>query len=122
MSIASDGEVTDEEMKLTVGIAKDLPPFAGKPIAEVEASVGEAFERFASDGRAARMEALRAASLDPEARREVLMAAALVMLADGGIGKDEEAFTAELAKTLGATDEERAKVLSLVTSPRSSPR
>jgi tellurite resistance protein len=114
MSLACDGEVTEDEMELTLGIVKDLPPFAGKENAELGRIVGEAFERFVSEGRVARLEALRAAALDQEARGEVLLAAALIMHADGSIAADEDAFTSELASVLGASEEEITLARSLV--------
>lgn len=114
LSLIADGEVTEHEMQLTVGIVKDLPPFAGKDLAVIEAIVGEAFERFVSEGQSARVDALLSAGLDGEGRREVVMAAALVMHADGGIGNEEEGMLAELAKTLSVPDEERTKILTLV--------
>ena len=103
MSIASDGEVTEDEIDRSIGVVEKLPPFAGKPRAELQQIVGEAFERFASDGRDARLAALRGSALDPEARAEVLLAAALVPAT--------EAFISELGQAIGASDAERAKVL-----------
>lgn len=114
LSLIADGDVTEHEMQLAASMVKDLPPFRGKEPAAIESIVGEAFERFASEGPAARMAALGAATLDVEGRGEVLLASALVMQADGGIGKEEEASLGDLAKTIGATDEERTKVLGLV--------
>lgn len=118
LSLIADGDVTEHEMKLTASMVVDLPPFAGKEPAAIEAIIGEAFERFVSEGPASRMAALAAANLDPEARGEVLLASALVMHADGGIGKEEEASLVELAKTIGATDEERSKVLIFLARTR----
>ncbi len=103
MAIASDGEVTEDEIDRTIGVVEKLPPFSGKPREDLRGIVGEAFERFASDGREARLAALRSASLDAEGRAEVLLAAALVPATD--------AFVMELAGVLGASDAERAKVL-----------
>jgi len=103
MAIASDGEVTEDEIDRTVGVAEKLPPFHGKTREELQQIVGEAFERFASDGRDARLSAIENATLDAEGRSEVLLAAALVPAT--------EAFMVELSNVVGASETERKKVL-----------
>jgi len=113
ISIASDGEVGEEELAFAVRLVRDLPIFQGRDASEVEAAIGEAFERFASEGRAARMAALASAAFDAEARIELLTVSAMVMQSDG-MHSDEEAFTFELARAIGATEDERARVLSRV--------
>jgi tellurite resistance protein len=103
MAIASDGEVTEDEIDRTVAVVEKLPPFHGKPKEALQQIVGEAFERFASNGRDASLAAIRSATLDPEGRAEVLLAAALVPAT--------EAFMIELSNAIGASEAERAKVL-----------
>lgn len=101
MAIAPDGEVTQDEIDRTVALVEKRPPFHGKSREELQQIVGEAFERFASDGRDARLAAIRNATLDAEGRAEVLLAAALVPAT--------EAFMVELADVIGASEVERKK-------------
>lgn len=117
LSIACDGEVNEDEVTRAVRIVRELPLFQGRDIEELESIVGEAFERFASEGKSARISALASAKLDTEARLEILTTAALVMQG----GKPQEAFTIELAHAIGATEEERKKVVELVSRVRGSP-
>lgn len=119
MSIACDGEVVEEELARAARVLRDLPIFKGRDLLEIESIVGQAFERFVSDGQQARMDALKSVPLDREARIEILTTCAFVMIGEG-IAKPEEDFMMELARTIGATDEEARACASAAAGSRGS--
>jgi tellurite resistance protein len=113
MVVASDGEVTEREMRLALTAAKDLPSLHGHP--NLERSLGEAFERFVDQGSDARLAAMGRPGAD--VRLEILLAAAVAAAVDGPLTNDELACVRRIGDAVGATQEELSTVLGRVRSP-----
>ncbi len=112
MVVASDGEVTEREMQLALTAAKDLPSLHGH--ANLERSLGEAFERFVDQGSDARLAAMGKPGAD--VRLEIVLAAAVAAAVDGPLTDDELACVRRIGEAVGATQEELSTVLDRVRS------
>ena len=112
MVVASDGEVTEREMQLALTAAKDLPSLHGH--ANLERSLGEAFERFVDQGSDARLAAMGKPPAD--ARLEILLAAAVAAAVVGPPTNDEVDCLRLVATAIGAASGEIDAVLARVSS------
>jgi tellurite resistance protein len=93
LSIASDGEVTDEELEQALGMAMDLPGLAGKQQDEVEGYVARAFDQLKSEGMDTCMKNV-ARMLEGDERMHAFTLAAAVQYIDGKITDQENDFLA----------------------------
>ena len=94
LSVAADGEVTNEELEQALGMAMDLPGLKGKPQGEVEKYVERAFQQLKADGMERCMVNVAKTLATPEEREHAFTLAAAVQYIDGGISEQENEFLA----------------------------
>jgi uncharacterized tellurite resistance protein B-like protein len=115
-AINADGNVSEEEVGRLRSMCARSPIFASNSRAEDDALIDFAVNISTQLGRDALTRA--ATSLTPKLRETAFAFAAEMILADGILGVEEEAFLGELMKTLSLS-EQTAEAIVLTTLIRS---
>ncbi len=111
LSIAADGEVTDEELEQALGLAIDLPGLAGKSQDDALAYVARAFDQLKTDGMDTCMLNV-AKMLDAGERVHAFRLAAAVQYIDGQITSQENEFLAAFRDVLEIDPDEADEIIA----------
>lgn len=114
-AVAADGEVSDEEVSRLRSMCARSPIFASNAKEEDDAVIDfaiKAVNQLKGDAIKKAAEALK-----PELRETAFAFATEMVMADGTVGQEEEAFIGQLTSTLGISND-LAKAVIQVTMMR----
>jgi tellurite resistance protein len=113
LASSSDGQMTDDELKLLEGFFATVPELRGKDFGQMLAEVNKVSAGYPSLGKS--IGALGGIS-SAKVKRKCFILAADIVMASGEVSSEEEKTLAEMQRQLGVADDDARQIVELLAA------